>query len=220
MTGLQRFMGLEILCGGEALIPRRETELLGWAALKELRRMASVQEDLVVIDVCSGSGNLAVGLAHHEPAARVFAADLSREAVALALRNVEHLGLIGRVDVREGDLLAPFDQPEFHRRVDLIVCNPPYISTQKVLTMAGEVSDFEPRLAFDGGPLGIRILQRLIREAPRYLKPGGRLAFEVGDGQGPAVLRRLRAQGDFEDAATVTDRRGHIRVILGSRANR
>jgi release factor glutamine methyltransferase len=217
LSGRQRFMGLEMLAGPDALIPRRETELLGLAALELLREMARGSDELRVIDVCTGSGNLALALAHHEPRARVFAADLSEQAVALAARNAEHLGLSPRVQWRSGDLLEPFNEPAFREAVDLLVCNPPYISSQKVDTMASEISGFEPRLAFDGGPLGVRILQRLIREAPRYLKPGAWLAFEVGHGQGPAVLKRLQAGGAYAQTRSVADAQGEIRVLLASR---
>ncbi|HZE90352.1 MAG TPA: peptide chain release factor N(5)-glutamine methyltransferase [Rhizobacter sp.] len=216
LSGRQRFMGLEMLAGKEALIPRHETELLGYAALDLLRGLAAAKGSLRVVDVCTGSGNLALALAHHEPKARVWASDLSEEAVELAARNGEHLGLSGRVQWRAGDLLEPFDQPEFHGAVDLLVCNPPYISSGKVDTMASEISGFEPRLAFDGGPLGVRILQKLIREAPRYLAPDGWLAFEVGLGQGPAVLKRLQASGGFAQQRTVSDAQGEMRVILAS----
>jgi len=219
LTERQHFMGLELLAGAGALIPRHETELLGHAALAILREHAAAQAQLTLIDVCTGSGNLALALAHHEPRARVFAADLSAEAVDLARRNTRHLGLDGRVELRVGDLLAPFDEARFHGAVDLLVCNPPYISSTKVAAMAGEISDHEPRLAFDGGPLGVRILQRLMRESPRYLKPGGWLAFEVGHGQGPAVLKRLGAQQDFDRTDSVADAAGEIRVVLGRRAS-
>ena len=219
LTERQHFMGLELLAGTGALIPRHETELLGHAALAILRDRAAAQDEVTLIDACTGSGNLALALAHHEPRAQVFAADLSAEAVDLARRNARHLGLDGRVELRVGDLLAPFDEARFHGAVDLLVCNPPYISSPKVATMPGEISDHEPRLAFDGGPLGVRILQRLIRESPRYLKPGGWLAFEVGHGQGPAVLKRLGAQHDFDRTDSVVDAAGEIRVVLGRRAS-
>ncbi|MBX3621416.1 MAG: peptide chain release factor N(5)-glutamine methyltransferase [Rhizobacter sp.] len=216
LSGRQRFMGLEMLAGKDALIPRRETELLGQAALERLREIASRVPQPMVLDVCTGSGNLALALAAHVPEARVFGADLSPEAVALARRNAEHLGLASRVEWRCGDLLAPYDAPAFLGQVDLLTCNPPYISSQKVDTMATEISSYEPRLAFDGGPLGVRILQRLIREAPRYLKPGGWLAFEVGHGQGPAVHKRLLASGAYGQTVPVHDAQGEIRALLAS----
>ena len=217
LSGRQHFMGLEMLAGKEALIPRAETELLGGAALEVLRGLAANTDSVTVIDVCTGSGNLALALAQHEPKARVFAADLSSEAVDLARRNAVHLGLQSRVEFRVGDLLEPFNQSEFHGRVDLLVCNPPYISSKKVDTMSGEISGHEPRLAFDGGPLGVRILQRLIREAPSYLKTGAWLAFEVGHGQGPSVLKRLQMGGAFVQQRSVCDAHGKIRALLASR---
>jgi len=213
ITGRQRFLDVELLASPSALIPRRETELVGRAALGALQGIPG-GGPLRVIDVCTGSGNLAVALAVHEPRARVFAADLSADAVVLARENARFAGVADRVDVREGDLLAPFSGAEFQGTTHLVVCNPPYISSAKVETMPAEISAHEPRLAFDGGALGVRILQRLIREAPPFLRADGWLAFEVGLGQGPAVLKRLESQGTFTDARALTNETGDIRAII------
>lgn len=216
LTGRQHFMGLELLAGPQALIPRQETELLARTALTLLKQVASTagERPVKVIDVCTGSGNLALALAHGEPRAQVFAADLSEDAVALAQANAVHLGLQGRVQCRSGDLLAPFDDPDFHGQVDLLVCNPPYISSGKLDTMPTEIVGFEPRLAFDGGPFGVRILQRLMREAPRYLRPAGWLVFEVGLGQGPAVMQWLNKAGHYDVVESALDAEGQSRAIL------
>ncbi len=214
LTGRQHFMGLDMLAGREALIPRKETELLGRGALEVLQRLATAREDVIVVDVCTGSGNLALALAFHAPKAQVYAADLSGEAITLAQRNAQHLRLEDRVEFREGDLLAPFDEPGFHGRVDLLVCNPPYISSKKVDTMPREIIGHEPRLAFDGGPLGIRIVERLMREAPRFLRKGGCLAFEVGLGQGSALLKRLAGNKSYVRQWSLEDEAGDIRVIM------
>ena len=217
LTGRQRFMDLDMLAGPAALIPRHETELLGRAALALVQEQIARTGSATVIDVCTGSGNLALAIARHAPQARVHASDLSEDAVALARRNAEWLNVASRVDLRAGDLLEPFDDAAFHERVDVLICNPPYISSGKVDAMHHEISAFEPRLAFDGGPLGVRILQRLIREAPRFLAPRGWLAFEVGEGQGPAVLRRLEVGGVFKERRSVLDARGEVRAIVASR---
>jgi release factor glutamine methyltransferase len=222
ITGFQRFMGLELIAGPQALIPRAETALLGQAALGKVQAAAQVQPasqaPVLVIDVCTGSGNLAVALAHGEPWATVHAADLSEEAVALAHRNIDHLGLGARVQAHCGDFLTPFANPAFLGKVDVLVCNPPYISSGKVKAMPDEIASHEPHLAFDGGPFGIRILQRLMSEAPAFLRPGGWLAFEVGLGQGPAVLQRLGKMPEFERIETQADAEGQIRVVLALRA--
>jgi len=144
----------------------------------------------------------------------VYAADISYEAVSLARRNVDHLNLAERVTVRQGDLLAPFDTADFHGQVDILTCNPPYISSTKVDTMHEEIRAHEPRVAFDGGPFGIRILQRLVHDAVRFVRPGGWLAFELGLGQGTPFLQRMRKEARYREFVTVCDEQGQVRAIL------
>jgi len=214
LTERQRFMGLEMLAGPGALIPRRETEIVARAATEIARRLVTELPSPMIVDTCTGSGNVAAALAVAAPTARVFASDLSEEAVALAARNMAHLGLGARVTLRAGDLLAPFETPEHLGLVDLLTCNPPYISTGRTAEMAAEIAAHEPKLAFDGGPLGIRIVQRLIQEAPRLLRRGGWLAFEVGLGQGPSVAKRLTQGGLYEDVRSIADDEGNVRVLV------
>lgn len=215
LSGRQRFMGLELLASPEALIPRRETELLARSAIATLRdKVLAERDSALVLDICTGCGNVAVAMAHSDPRIRVYAADLSTEAVDLARRNVDHLGLADRVELRSGDLLQPFDEPRFERAADLITCNPPYISTKKMEQMPSEIVSFEPRLAFDGGALGVKILQRMIREAPKFLRAGGWLLFEVGLGQGPAVMQRLSSSSAYDEVAGFSDAEGQVRCVI------
>lgn len=218
LTGRQHFLGLDLLAGPEALIPRRETELLGRAAVALARDACEDGHGALAIDVCTGSGNLALALAHHVTDLRVLGADLSEDAVALARRNARSLGLDGRVSFHAGDLLAPFDTPQFQGAVDLLTCNPPYISSGKVGAMAGEISAHEPRLAFDGGPLGVSLLARLMQDAPRFVRAGGWLAFEVGLGQGASMARRLRNDPAWSEVRELADDAGAIRALLARRA--
>ena len=218
MTQRQRFMGLEMLAGPEALIPRRETELLAGAAARLLMDLCTRIPTPLVIDVCTGCANVAAALAHAAPQAKVMASDLSPDAVALAGRNLAHLGLVHRVELRVGDLLAPFDEARLWGQVNLLTCNPPYISAARRATMDNEIAGHEPALAFDGGALGIRILQRLVREAPRFLRAGGWLAFEVGAGQGRAVRQRLQSSQDFDEISDVLDAEGEVRALCARRA--
>jgi len=215
LTERQRFLGMEMLVGPDALVPRKETELLASAAIELIAQDGDRGMDCNVIDVCTGSGNVALAIAHHVSDAQVHASDLSEDAVALARRNSAQLGLDARVSFRCGDLLAPFEVDEFLGRIDLLTCNPPYINSAKVERMPEEIAGYEPRLAFDGGALGISILMRLIREAPRFIRSGGWLAFEVGLGQGPALVKRMQANPAYRQVNTRADDTGAVRVVMG-----
>ena len=220
LTERQAFLGLELLASREALIPRKETEILGRAALVKIGCMAKKRGPLLVVDVCTGSGNLALAYAYYEPQARVCASDLSTEAIELARRNAQFTGLAQRVELRVGDLLEPFESPEFAGRCDFLSCNPPYISTAKVKQMHPEISQHEPEAAFNGGAFGVSILMKLVKNAPRFLRPGGWLGFEVGHGQGAGLARQLERNPAFAAVETYCDPGGEIRAILAkSRPN-
>jgi release factor glutamine methyltransferase len=214
LTERQDFLGLELLAGPAALIPRKETEILGRAVLVKLEALAQERGEILVVDVCTGSGNLALAYAHYAPRARVHASDLSPEAVDLARRNCGHAGLVTRVEFRQGDLLVPFENADFLGKCDFLSCNPPYISAAKVPEMHPEISGFEPELAFNGGAFGISILTRLLRNASRFLKPASWLGFEVGRGQGPALARQLKKNPAFSQVEAHTDSAGESRALL------
>jgi release factor glutamine methyltransferase len=215
LTQRQRFFGLEMLAGPAALIPRKETELLARTAIDLLPGAQGAEP--CVLDVCTGCGNVAIAIASCAPRSRVYASDLSAEAVQLAQRNAEHVGVGKRVSFRNGDLLVPFDTPEFHGKVDLVTCNPPYIASANVGRMPEEIVQHEPRLAFDGGPFGVSILMRLLRDTPRLLRASGWLVFEVGLGQGASLLRRLDNHPEFQGARAVNDDRDAVRVLAARR---
>jgi release factor glutamine methyltransferase len=219
IVGRQRFMGLEMLCAGDALIPRAETELLASVAIHFLGALRDPHRQSTVIDVCTGSGNLALAIAAHEPTARVFACDISPGAVALARANAVHLGLSDRVTFAEGDLLAPLEAYSLFGAVDLMVCNPPYISSGRVAALPGEIARYEPHLAFDGGLTGMRVISRLISDAPRYLRPGGRLCFEVGAANGALIADRVRRHSVFDLVETTADSHGTARVVNARRSD-
>jgi release factor glutamine methyltransferase len=214
LTGRQIFMGIEMLAGPEALIPRKETEIVCRGALRKLMGLVSPS----VIDVCCGAGNLGLALAANVSAAKVLGSDISAEAVALANRNAAHLGFADRVRFEAGDLFAPFDFPANIGQFDLIICNPPYISSSRVDKLPREISEFEPRAAFDGGPFGVRILTRLVREARKFLKPDGWLAFEVGLGQGTPMRKILENSVDYREVEMLPDAEGETRALLARAA--
>jgi len=214
LTGRQSFMGIEMLAGPEALVPRKETELLGNASLSILNRLADQRSSVRLVDLCTGSGNLALALAYNVPCCRVFGSDLSPDAVQLARRNAQYLNLENRVEFREGDLFAAFDSERFRGQLDMVVCNPPYISSGKVRKMPQEISEYEPKMAFDGGPFGLTIILQLIREAFWFLKPNSWLCFEVGSGQGEFIVSKLRNYHQYQEVRRVCSMEGDIRALL------
>lgn len=218
LTERQSFLGVELLAGPEALIPRKETEIVGRLALAKLQALVQARGAVRVIDVCTGSGNLAVALAVNEPRCRVWGVDLSGEAVSLAARNAAFQRVESRVEFRQGDLLAPIEQEEFFGACDLMVCNPPYISSAKVNDLPPETGKHEPRLAFDGGNFGVSILSRLLKEAPKYLTVGSWLCFEVGLGQGPFFARSISKMPEYSAVQTSSDTEGNVRAIAAMRA--
>jgi release factor glutamine methyltransferase len=204
-------MGVELLAAPGAVIPRKETEVLGNIALAKLRELTKERGTTKVIDLCTGSGNLPLALAFHEGACVAFGSDLSDEALVVAENNARFLGLSERVRFAQGDMFAPFESAEFLENVDLVTCNPPYISSAKVDTLPLEIASFEPRYAFDGGPFGVRILTSLIRESRRFLKPESWLCFEVGLGQGKAMMQMCSRE--YRSVEAVTDGQGQIRAV-------
>jgi release factor glutamine methyltransferase len=213
ITGRQNFMGIELLCDKRALIPRKETEILGRTALKICESISKTKDKPLVLDLCCGSGNLGLALSALSPKISVFSSDLSKEAVDLAKENNLFLNLVDRVTVLPGDLFEAFESNKFLGQVDIIVCNPPYISSTKVTKMNIEISNNEPVMAFDGGMIGTKIIQQLIREAPRFLVKGGSLIFEVGLGQGTFIGQLCQKSGNYDKVVTVNDEAGNIRVI-------
>jgi release factor glutamine methyltransferase len=213
LSGRQRFMGLEFLVEPGALIPRVETELLANAALAFLRAVAD-PDGRRCLDIGTGSGNLAVTMAALCPGARVLASDVSEDAARIARANVASLGVSDRVSVTVGDLFGPFESEEHFGRYPLVLCNPPYVSSTQVSQMPAEISGFEPAAAFDGGFGGMGVLRRLLRDTPRFLAPGGRLMFEVGAGQGEALLKSMAAGGTYRIVEGLQDERGIVRAIV------
>ena len=202
ILGTQPFMGLPFKTDPRALIPRNDTEALCEAALEK------AASGMRVLDLCTGSGALAIALAHHCPGAQVTAVDLSPDALALARENAKALG----VGVRffQGDLFAPVEGECF----DMILSNPPYIPDGLRGKLQAEVEK-EPAMALFAGPDGLDLYRRIAREAPGHLKAGGWLLLEIGDGQFDQVAALLRDH--FTAIERINDLNGLPRVIRAER---
>lgn len=217
LLGRQRFMGVELLVRPGALVPREETELLGATAVRLLREQLDAEklEEAYAVDMCCGSGNLACGIASALPQVRFWASDLTDDCVSIARQNVLHLGLTERIEVAQGDLFASIAHRKLEEKITAVVCNPPYISTKRLAETSADLLQHEPREAFDGGPYGISIYQRVVKEALPFLRPGGWLLFEVGAGQGRQVKALFERLGRYEEISSVNDRSGEARVVFG-----
>jgi release factor glutamine methyltransferase len=207
LTGTREFYGRTFAVDPRVLVPRPETELLVEAVLQAVPRDAEIR----VLDLCTGSGCVGITLALERPRARVLATDASPGAVEVARANAAALGPADRFEARLGDLLAPVEgEPPF----DVVVANPPYVPTGELPTLSPEVRR-EPPLALDGGADGLDVVRRIAEEAPRRLVPGGLLALEIGDGQGPAVHSLLEAAG-YGSVRIERDLARHDRLALGT----
>ena len=208
VVGETDFMGLKIRCDARALIPRPETEALVACAEEFLRG----RERPVVVDACTGSGCIACALAKRVPGARVVATDLSAAALELARENARALG--ADVEFRQADLLAGLPEAG----ADLVVSNPPYVAAAEIARLDRTVRDFEPHLALDGGPDGLRTISRLVAEAAHVLKSGGRLMMEIGEDQAAAVEEILCHTPRLQFQHLKSDFAGKWRVAMAVRA--
>jgi release factor glutamine methyltransferase len=210
ILGRKEFWSLDLQVDPTVLVPRPDTETLVEQALQLLRDMPSRVRPLRVADMGTGSGAVALALKHERRQDEVFAVDVSPEALVVARKNAERLGL--SVSFAQGDLvrplagLAPFD---------LIASNPPYVPSRDLDGLCPEVRR-EPRLALDGGADGLALVRRLAAESHPLLAPGGALAVEIGAGQAADAMEILRADG-YTRINSRRDLAGIERVVFGHR---
>ncbi len=209
LLGQREFYGRLFSVDPGVLIPRPDTEILVEVAL---RRSASRSLHGRALDLCTGSGCVAITFARERPTWHVDGADLSPLAIATARRNALRLGAVHNVRWLEGDLFAPLGPGA--RRHDLITANPPYIPEAEVATLDPGIRDFEPHMALTGGADGLIVTRRLVAEAPAHLTPGGVLATEIMAGTSDEVAGLLHAAG-LVDVEVTRDYGGHDRVVSG-----
>ncbi len=187
IVGRREFYGLSLEVTPAAPVPRPETELLVDEALAQSRRLETARPGQHIVDVGTGCGAIVLALATRLPAARFTATDASPATLDLARHNAGRLGLTERVRFLLGDLLSPVAEP-----ADIIVANLPYIPSGEWERLAPEVRCYEPRLALDGGPDGLRLIERLLAQAPAHVGSPGAVILEIGDDQGAAVVTLAR----------------------------
>ena len=209
LLGAREFHGRSFLVDGRVLVPRPETELVLEAALAAL---PAPPAEVTALDLCAGSGAIAISLALERPGAKVLGTELSPEALAVARDNAARLGAAG-LELLEGDLYAPLS-PE--AKFDVIVSNPPYVPRGELDTLPPEVRR-EPRLALDGGDDGLAILRRIAADAPARLRPGGALVLEMHESHLHELPAICRAAG-FARAEPHRDLAGLPRFVVAHMA--
>jgi release factor glutamine methyltransferase len=221
LTGKQEFWGLEFEVSPDVLIPRPETEhlievALDRLAVRELRAGRDPRltgENLAIVDVGTGSGCIAVALAKELPGAKIYATDISSEALAIAKRNAARHNFAHRIQFAESDLLKALPSLTF----DLIVSNPPYVGLHEADSLSVEVRDHEPKQALYGGEEGYELYGNLILQAARQLKPSGLLVLELGHNSLPAVQPLLDAS-KWTNIGVTKDLAGINRVLSAVRS--
>jgi release factor glutamine methyltransferase len=210
LVGRKEFFSLPFEITPAVLIPRPESEFV----VLECLALAKADAAPRILDIGTGSGNLAVTVAHQHRGAQVTAVDRSPEALAVAARNAARHGVADRIRFLTGDL---FDAIPIDERFDFILSNPPYIAREDFDRLPSGVKDYEPRLALDGGPGGFAVFDRLVAQAVDYLVPGGYLILEIGTPQHEPARQRLRELGHYELGETIYDGSRHPRVLRARR---
>ena len=232
IVGHKEFYGIDFQVTPAAIIPRPETETLVELVVAFARERFA-DKPFTLVDVGVGCGAIAVAVAHELPQAQVIATDISPEALALAQSNAERHGLAQRIRFLQGDLLEPLQgsvhpepkpggsrdssrraSPEPRRRVDIVAANLPYVPTADWERLPPEIREHEPRDGVDGGPDGLRVIERLLRQAPQYLQPGGALFVEIGDEQGQAASALVREAFPNAQVEVRPDLSGLDRVLV------
>lgn len=212
LSGEMPFRRIVLKVERGVFIPRPETEVLVEEGLEFLAKEGVA--DPVVLDLCTGSGCIACSVAREHSDARVWAVDLSPDAVRVATANAERLGVGDRVTVLLGDLTGPLP-PELKGQVDLILANPPYVPTADMAALPREILDYEPPLALDGGDDGLAVADRIVSEAVQWLRPGGLLAMELDENK---VQDAARTMDIWLDGSRIrSDLTGRDRFAVGVR---
>jgi release factor glutamine methyltransferase len=210
LVGAKEFFALRLEVNPAVLIPRPESEFIVMECLRLAKPMAQPK----ILEIGTGSGNIAVAVAKGHPAAELTAVDLSADALTVARRNAERHGVAERIRFLQGDLFEPLAAGE---RFAFILSNPPYIAEAEMSSLPAGVRDYEPHLALNGGPGGYSVVDRIISAAANHLEAVGYLILEIGAPQEKHVREQIERQGGYQVAATIHDYSGHARVVQARR---
>ena len=219
LTKEQDFMGLKFKVTSDVHIPRPETEILVEESLEAIKRMVfsakseETLDDFVIIDLGTGCGNIAIKLAKELEKSKVYAVDISSKALKVAQGNAKCHNLDKKISFLRGDLFLPLAHLKLEGKVNLIISNPPYVSSEEMDNLPSEVKR-EPRVALEGGGDGLSAYRRIISQSAKFLRKAGFLALEIGYKQAGGVRELILAQEELSIPQVIPDYGGIERVIL------
>jgi len=223
IVGYKEFMGLKFFLNKDVLIPRPETEILVEKVIEKVRNIGKSRNygyrrdnSLTIVDLCTGSGNIAISLARNIASCKIYATDISKGAIQVARKNAKFHNVEGRVEFLLGDLFSPLEKLNSNLAVDFVVSNPPYVKSRDLVLLSPEIKK-EPLSALEGGNEGLNFYHRIIPEASKYLVDGGYLIMEIGDYQGKAVMNLIKKEKQFYPPQLVKDYAGLDRVIVAQK---
>jgi len=208
----QEFWSIDLKVDPRVLIPRPETELLVEQSLLILSEI-SVNRTPSVLEIGTGSGAIAIALAKEVKHIFLMATDISRDALVLAKENAESAGVRRQIEFVNGDLFDPLCPSKGKKPFDFILSNPPYVVRPEIGSLAKEVRDHEPTIALDGGEDGLEFYRRIVNGAPFYLREGGWLLLEIGQGQSKKVAEQIERRGAYLKPHILPDLSGIERVV-------
>jgi len=212
-----RFMGLDFLVDERAMIPRQETELLVEVVVNCVNN--AINRTATILDIGTGSGNIAVSIAKLVSNAEIYATDISGEAIELARQNAILNNVAEKISFIQCDLFSALNGVELNGGFDIVVSNPPYVPSYDIEKLQPEIQA-EPHIALDGGEDGLAFYRRIIQDLPCYLKKGGYLFLETGSGQAGKVIEMILESRSFSEWGTIKDYNGIERIIWGCSGKR
>ena len=217
ITHREEFMSLDFFVDESVLIPRPETEILVETVLNKARDEQYSDNKITIMDIGTGSGNIAISLAKNLSNTEIYASDISQEALEIAKTNAQRHDVADKIHLLHGDLFSAFSSHIDKGNTDFIVSNPPYVSESEWKSLEPELRDHEPRDALVAGKDGLYFYRQIIKDAADWLKPEGCLVIEIGETQANTIIKLMESEGHYEDIEITNDLQGKERVISARR---
>lgn len=216
ITGVQEFWSLEFIVDSRVLIPRPETELLVELTIEALKNFSSLEESsLRILDLGTGCGAVAISVAKEVQSAKIYATDISADALKVARINARKHGVSDRINFLQGDFWEALGDQRL--TFDIVLSNPPYIASEEYEDLSPEIRNYEPRLALIGHEGGMHAIEKILFEAPPFMNPGGWIMVEMAPNQTDRAMTLLEKTAAYGEKTRVRDYSHHYRVVTAQK---